>query len=204
MNRKSLLTAIRKTGVALTKNKTERENLRWVLAGQCFNLRATYSAGNEKAALAAAATESGFTESDIGNLIRAYEVREELTQAQRSKVESWTTDAALTLRGKDMTTGNRTKLIAKAESKGTQNVKTLREMKKAIVGGGSTRNRKSQKDQNIALAKSLEKDIARLFKSHNPVSLIAGAQFAQDHPGKDIAAALLFASAQVTAEPAVK
>jgi hypothetical protein len=202
VNRNGYIRKLTTLGTSYLKNTTERENLRWQIAEFAFGLRGTFAAGQEKAALATAATAVQFSEGDVGNLIRAYEVKQDLTPAQAEKVSDWTTDAVLTLRGKDMTTGNRTKLISKAEAKNTRNVKTLREMKRGIVGS-SPRNRANATDAKIALAKKLEKDFNRLLKSHDPVALAAGMQFAQDHSGQDVAAALLFHAAQVQKAAAV-
>lgn len=197
MNRNGYIRKLQTLGGQFAAGVARQLDLRWKIAEASAGLKGTYPAGGEKAFLAAAATATGFTEGDIGNLVRAYETRQDLTPAQAEKVATWSTDAVLTLRGKDMSTANRSKLIAKAEGKGTQNVKVLRELKKGIVGG-STRNRKSKKDQNIALAKKYEKDFNRMLKSYPAVALIAGMQFAQDHPGVDLAAALTFHAAQVS------
>ena len=197
MNRNSIIKKLTKLGQDWVKNTEQRENLRWSIGEAAFNLRSTFQAGQEKAALASAATAVGLTEGDVGNLIRAYEARQDLTQAQRDKTASWTTDAVLTLRGKEMTPAKRTQLIDKAAKKNTQNVKTLREIKKSVVTPAS-RQRKNATDAKIALAKKLAKDLDRLFKNgHDPVSLAAGAQLAQGNPGADVAAAITFHAAQV-------
>ena len=162
MNRNTLISRLTKLGQELVKNGQQRENLRWQIAEKASALKATYPAGGEKAFLAAAATASGLTEGDIGNLVRAFEVRSDLTPAQVKATETWTTDAALVLRGKDMTPANRTKVIAKAEKANTQNVKKLRGFKAEVVTPKS-RQKQNANDRKIALAKKLEKDIARLF-----------------------------------------
>lgn len=197
VNRNGYLKKLTTLGAQFAQGVARQLDLRWKIAEASAGLKGTYPAGGEKAFLAAAATASGFTEGDIGNLVRAFETRQDLTPAQAERTASWSTDAILTLRGKGMDSKARTSLIAKAEAKGTQNVKTLRDLKKGIVGG-STRNRKSKKDQNIALAKKFEKDFNRMLKNHPAVSLVAGMQFAQDHPGLDLAAALTFHAAQVS------
>lgn len=203
-NRNSIIASLTRTATKLRDNAKQRENLRWVLAGQSYDLRGTYPAGGEKAALAAAATATGFSEGDIASLIRAFETRTGLTDAQKKRVETWTTDAMLTLRGKGMDTKKQTRLIDWAEKQQTQNVKKLRDQKKKIVGG-QTRNRQNANDAKIALAKKYAADFNRLLKSHNPVTLAAGMRFAQEHPGLDLASALLFHAAQVqTATPVVK
>lgn len=209
--RESLLKRLARSGAKYAKNAAERESLRWIIASESFALRATYPAGGEAAFKAAAATATGFAESDIGNLVRAYECRESLTADQRKRTQTWTTDAMLTLRGKDMTPAKRTQLIKWSEDKGTQNVKRLREQKGKIVGR-TPRKRQSKTDAKIALAKSLAKDFERIFKNHEGparLAFIAGVQFAMDKGAdkdtKDIAAALIFADAQVSkATPVVK
>lgn len=198
MNRNTLIARLTKLGQELVKNTVQRENLRWSIAEKASALKATYPAGGEKAFLAAAATATGLTEGDIGNLVRAFEVRGELTPAQVKQTENWTTDAALVLRGKGMTPANRNKVIAKAEKANTQNVKKLRAFKSEVVTPKS-RQKQNATDRKIALSKKLSKDIARLFKNHPGavMTLAAGARFAQDNPGEDIAAVLIFAAAQV-------
>jgi hypothetical protein len=197
MNRTAIIGKLTTLGVSLVKNDAEKQNLRWQIAEFSFKLRDTYPAGSEKAFLATAATAAKLTEGDIGNLVRAYEVRQDLTKVQAEKTADWTTDAVLTLRGKDMNAGNRTKLITKAEKKGTRNVKDLRTFKKGIVSA-TPRNRQNATDAKIAFVKKNEKLIERLLKSHDSLALIAGAQFAQDNPGVDVSAAITFAAAQVT------
>lgn len=197
MNRTTIEKQLVRTATAIREKKRQVETLRWTLAKQAYAFRGTFPAGGEKAAIAQAATATGFAESDIGNLIRAYEVLSDLTPAQAEKVQalSWTTDAALTLRGKNMTPARRTSLLNWSEKQGTRNVKKLREQKAKLVGG-TTRNRRNKQDEQIALAKSLGATFEKKAKSFDVLAMIAGAQLAQENPGKDVAAALTFWNAQ--------
>jgi hypothetical protein len=199
MTRKALIARVTKHGAALRTLGKKTVEITWLLAEDLVQLQGTFPQGEEgkKAFKATAATASGKGESMIDNLVRAVAVRESLTDKQRERTAEWSYDSVLVMAGKDMTSGNRTKLIDRAEKANTRNVKDLRTFKTAIVGKTS-RNRQSQTDANVKLAKDLGDTFAKLAKSHDVLALIAGAQLAQDHPGKDVAAALVFWNAQVT------
>lgn len=199
MNRKSLLARITKRQLRIRGAEQTRDRLTWEQAGDLVLLRGTFAAGQDKAFRAAAATAARKSESWVDNLVKAYEARESLTPAQRKLVADWTYDMVLSLRGKDMTTAKRTSLITKVNKEGTRSPVEVRKHKRSIVGT-TKRNRKGKAEQTTALAKSIGPAVAKLVKAkHSYVSLIAGAQLAQDNPGKDIAAALLFLSTQASA-----
>lgn len=199
MNRKSLITRIERSAASLATLGAKTVEVTWRMAYDVVALQATYPAGAEgaKAFKATAATAAHRSESMIENLVRAVAVRESLTKAQREATEGWSYDAILTLSGKDVTSAKRTSIIGKAEKRGTQNVKDLRTFKREVMGT-TKRNRRNSADATKALAESIGERVAKLVKDgkHNYVSLIAGAQLAQDHEGKDVAAALTLIASQ--------
>lgn len=196
--RKTLLARITKLGAELKVLAGQTVEKTWMLAQELVSLQATYPQGAEgaKAFYAAAATASGKGEATIRNLVRAVEVRENLTTAQRGKVGGWSYDMVLSLADKKMTGAQRTSLIGKVEKSGTRSPIEVRKLKREVVGT-KKRERQSSAEATTKLAEKIREDVEKLLANgHDPVSIAAGCQLAREYSG-DVAAAVLFVAANV-------
>lgn len=195
-NRNSILARIRKTGAALATLGSRTVALTWQLAEECVALRATFPQGSEGMAafVASAATASGKGEATIRNLVRAVEIRDSLTQAQREKVAGWSYDMVLALaKG---TASERTRTIQKVEKVGSRSPVEVRKVHRTSTGG-TKRAGRSSAEQTSKLAEKVRAEVEKLLSNgHDPVSLAAGARLAREYTG-DVASAILFVAANV-------
>jgi hypothetical protein len=198
MTRKVLLARITKTGAMLRTLAGKTVEVTWSLAEDLVLLQGTFPQGKDGAAafVASASTASGKGEATIRNLVRAVEVRNALTTAQREKVQDWSYDMVLSLADGKLTGSQKTALIGKVEKSATRSPIEVRKIKRDMVGGAK-RNRKTSADATVALAAKVQTDVQKLIDhGHNPVALAAGAQLAREYTG-DVAAAILFVAAQL-------
>ena len=200
MTRSALLKRISKTAKDLQGYASKTVALTWVLAEDLVALQGTYPAGKQGAAAfkAAAATASGKGEATIGNLVRAVEVRDALTAKQRQQVADWSYDMVLSLADRKMSGQQRTALIQKVQKSGTRSPVEVRKIKRTVVGG-TKRQRQTGAEATTKLAAKISEEVQKLLAhDHDPMSLAAGARLAREYQG-DVAAAILFVAAQVTA-----
>lgn len=214
MNRQQAIKHVGQLSDLVRKSEQESISRTWDLAyGLRDDLLSTFEAGTEqyRAFLATAATATKRSESMIDNLVRATNVRDSLTKAQLTKVESWPYDSILVLSisskqaeqaGKSIS-ATRTAIISKA--KGTSNTKSVRKAKRDVVGT-TKRTRKNGADATVALAEQLREKFEQLTNedgdNYDAMALIAGAQLAIEH-GDGTADALLFLATNTTVAASV-
>ena len=134
---------------------------------------------------------TGWSVSNCRNVVNAAAVVETLTPKQREKIAGWQVAAIEPLHSvKDQK--QRTAILAKVKAT-SPDPKRVREVRAEVTGREtSTRNRKTDADKTIALAAEIRPTVLKALKSkRTAVALVAGANLAQDHRGKDIAAAIL-------------
>lgn len=180
----------------------------WDLCFAAAALRADYpdtKEGREAFYVAAMTAVPGLERQSIRNYADAADVWDGLTDAQRVKMTDsdgsilWPYDSVLAL--KAGTKGERTRIIGKAQKEGTTNTKRVRAIARD-VRGTTKQGRKPSADVTITLAELLREKVDQLVADgHSLLTLIAGAQLAQDHEG-DVATALLFIAANPTPETA--
>jgi hypothetical protein len=193
----SIIRRLRTNTKNRSKNDAKGSALLWERAELFTQLEGTFAQGKEQrlAFLATACTEGKCNNDSVTEGIEAVAVRDGLTAANRKAVAGWPVASVRVLKG--LSTPQARSVIAKATKAGTTNTKDIRKFKTAVVGK-TERQTKNETDRNIALAEVLAEDIARLSASFDMLAVIAGAELAQAHPGKNVAAAITFALAQVT------
>lgn len=194
--RTSIIGKLKKNATKTDRNQKQGNLLTWERAELFVALQGTFAQGKgEHAAfLATAATAARCDESSVTEGVKAIEVRDGLSKANRDKVVAagWSVSAVKDgLSGAD--TRQAARIIALAEKynggKGTTNTKVIRDLKKKVIvpTPRATENRLAK------LIESLKEDYDRLLASYGPegmLAVIAGAQLAQDNQGKQVAQAL--------------
>lgn len=201
--RNTIIGRIKTTAAELQKNTAKGIALTWNLASDFVALQGTYPAGKDgnAAFVAAAATASGKGEQTVKNLVRAYEVREGLSAAQRGGVSDWSPDMVLSLSDSKLSGSQRTAIIKKVQKDGTRSPIEVRKIKRTVAGG-SKRTRQTSADATSKLGEKVREEVEKMLANgHDPMSLAAGARLAREYPG-DVAAAILFVAANRSKVPA--